>query len=129
MSEDGTEQQFYRCKMCLNDPDKRISASARFRLESAEDYADVLRHALRDHPGSDELAGVLDLEYAAPCARCGDVFLTRLRLTSKGLIVRNFCDECAEDGVEELIHRSVGIHEVLPVLAPAGCPVETGSEQ
>lgn len=124
-----TEQRFYRCKLCLNAPDKRISAAARFRLESAEDYAEVLRHGLQKHPDSSELAEIMDMEYATPCARCEDVFLTRMRLTGEGLSVRNFCDECAEDSVEKLIHRSVRIHEVLPVLSPAGCSVDTDTGQ
>lgn len=123
---DQTEQpdgevshDFYRCKLCLSDPDKRISDAERFDLQTAEDYVEVLRHGIRDHSDSDELLDILSFEYATPCARCGQPFLSELRLVDGGLIVRNFCDDCADDEVETLVYRSVSVEEVLPLLTPS----------
>lgn len=118
MSENGgSTVDTYRCKACLDDPDLRVSEAERFRLETAEDYADVLRHFLTEHPDSPELSEVLkDLQLTTPCSQCHEPFISPVHVSDHGLFVRSICDECADSDVESLIFRKVDVHEVLPMI-------------
>jgi len=112
----GTEREWKRCKMCINDPETRVSEAERFgNLNGPEDYADVLRHALEEHIDSDELSEVLSgVTLPTPCGDCGEPFVSEIHI-SDGLRVRSYCDECAEsDPVLALMYRRVSVDEILP---------------
>jgi len=93
----GKIGEWKRCKMCLNDPEKRVSEAERFcDLNGPEDYATVLRHALEEHIDSDELSEVMaGRTLPTPCGDCGEPFVSEVHI-SDGLRVRSYCDECAE---------------------------------
>ena len=113
---DGTEREWKLCKMCLNDPEKRVSEAERFGgLNTPEDYAAVLRHALEEHTDSDELTEVMTgVTLPTPCGDCSEPFVSEVHI-SDGLRVRSYCDECAEsDPVLELMYRRVSVDEILP---------------
>lgn len=111
-----TEHDWKRCKMCLNDPDKRVSEAERFGdLNGPADYAAVLRHAIEEHIDSDELSDVITgVTLTTPCGDCGEPFISEVHI-SDGLRVRSFCDECADsDPVLALMYRRVSVDEILP---------------
>lgn len=112
---------FKRCKACIEDSDKRISEAHRFgEMETAEDYADALRHYLDEHTDSEHLKAVFDgFELTTACADCGEGFVTDV-IVSDGLRVRSYCDECADADIPvlTLVYRQVGVDEVLPKLDP-----------
>lgn len=117
------DHDWKRCKMCLNDPNTRVSDAERFGdLNGPEDYAAVLRHAIEEHTDSDELADVIaGVTLTTLCGDCGEPFLTEVHI-SDGLRVRSFCNECADsDSVRTLIYRRVSVDEVLPEIT-AGNP-------
>jgi hypothetical protein len=116
MTESDIEREWKRCKMCLNDPEKRVSEAERFGdLNGPEDYAGVLRHALEEHIDSDELSEVMSgMTIPTPCGDCGEPFVSEVHI-SDGLRVRSYCDECAEtDPVLALMFRRVSVDEILP---------------
>jgi hypothetical protein len=132
MTVDGTEREWRRCKMCLNDPEKRVSEAERFGdLNGPEDYAGVLRHALEEHIDSDELSEVVTgVTLSTPCGDCGEPFVSEVHI-SDGLRVRSYCDECAEsDPVLALMYRRVSVDEILPEITEANSrSVEPGNER
>jgi hypothetical protein len=111
---------FKRCKACIEDSEKRISESHRFgEMETAEDYADALRHYLNEHSNSDHLKAVFNgFKLTTTCADCGESFVSEVRV-SDGLRVRSYCDECAEADIPVLaiVYRQVSVDEVLPKLS------------
>jgi hypothetical protein len=115
-SQNDTEREWKRCKMCLNDPEKRVNEAERFSdLNGPEDYATVLRHALEEHTDSDELSEVMTgVTLPTHCGDCGEPFVSKVHI-SDGLRVRSYCDECAEsDPVLALMYRRVSLDEILP---------------
>jgi len=130
MSEAESERECKRCKMCLNDPEKRVSEAERFGdLNGPEDYAGVLRHALEEHIDSDELSEVVTaVTLPTPCGDCGEPFVSEVHI-SGGLRVRSYCDDCAEsDSVLALIYRRVSVDEILPEITERES-AEPGAEQ
>ena len=128
----SNERELKRCKMCLDDPEKRVSEAERFcDLNGPEDYATVLRHALEEHIDSDELSEVMsEATLPTPCGDCGEPFVSEVHI-SDGLRVRSYCDECAEsDPVLALMYRRVSVGEILPEITERNSrSVDTGTEQ
>jgi len=135
MFSDDTEREWKLCKMCLNDPEMRVTESERFGdLNGPEDYATVLRHALEEHTDSDELSEVMaGRTLPTPCGDCGEPFVSEVHI-SDGLRVRSYCDECAEsDPVIALMYRRVSVDEILPKItrrnSQSGAPDTDHSER
>lgn len=77
------------CKVCLE---------ASFRLRTHADYAEVLRHYLREHPDDNNLQNVLQgSKMETPCDTCGQTFVSGVRVAHGKVWASSSCPECVEE--------------------------------
>ena len=88
--------RYYECVECHHP----------FSLTSDADYGALLDHWAHDHADTDTFRNVLDgVRIRTECAGCGMVFETGVSGAGGDLVVRHWCDDCAEDAPDELARR------------------------
>jgi hypothetical protein len=93
-SSDGTERSIKYCTRC----------SEAFWIGKHDDYGDVLDHWAKEHNDLEECWRFLnDVKCWARCGGCGEMFVTIVRPSQRGLVVSLYCDDCADNGLEDKI--------------------------
>ena len=75
-----------------------------FWIGKHDDYGDVLDHWAREHNDLEEFWRVVgDARAWTKCGKCGEMFVSEIKAGDDGLTVRLYCDECADNGLEDKI--------------------------
>jgi hypothetical protein len=75
-----------------------------FWIGKHDDYGDVLDHWASDHEDSEILWSILsDARTWTRCGGCGEMFPAEVDVVGDGLVVATYCDECADNGLEDKI--------------------------
>jgi len=79
-----------------------------FWIPRHDDYGDVLDHWAREHNDSETFWRVVgSAKTHARCAGCGEMFVSQIGASDRGLTVKAYCDECAENGLEDKVKALV----------------------
>lgn len=75
-----------------------------FEIEDVDDYGGVLDHWAREHTDTEEFWRVVgDAKTWTRCANCGVMFPSPISASHDGLTVQLYCDDCADNGLEDKI--------------------------
>jgi len=69
-----------------------------------DDWGDVLDHWAREHNDSEEFWRTIGSARTwTRCGCCGEMFVSQLSAGRDGLLVKTYCEDCADNGLEERI--------------------------
>ena len=75
-----------------------------FGIGIDNDWADVLDHWARHHNDTEVFWSVVgEARTWTRCGGCGEIFPSEIRADDKGLSVDLYCEDCADDGLEDKI--------------------------
>ena len=100
-----------------------------FWIGVSDEWGDVLDHWAREHDETEIFwRAVTESKTWTRCGGCGEMFPSEIRAAADGLTVRLYCDDCADNGLDDKIKglmvqdvtgRYVLNHEVTDGEAPA----------
>lgn len=115
MSDTASATMISRCKLCLEDREKRRIEAPGWDIDTEDDYLAVLRHVVDEHPTDPTVEALFDdVEVGIACSACGDPFASAVQVSERGLTIHSYCDDCGgENALRQLIVRPVSPDEVV----------------
>lgn len=115
MSDPTSATMISRCKLCLEDREKRRIEAPGWDIDTEEDYLAVLTHVVEEHP-TDAPVGALfaAVERESGCDACSERFASPVRIQEHGLTRRAYCERCsAENTLRRLFVQSIAPVEIF----------------